>query len=198
VIRQLWLLNGAWSAIIFDGAKSYGRSLKGIIRGTDDAPIACVRVSIRAEWFSAGALRIRRYICGGLLLSFFFCSSSFAGIFFSHPRQGQFRFVPPGNDSWYYVNSNQIAFQTPDKWQHYMGNYLLARPVEKILGKWPTIALFTSANVLKEVEDGYREGASIRDLGVGISGMLLALINQKLVCIYDEDKILFRYSVSLN
>ncbi len=148
--------------------------------------------------YRAGALNILRHTGRGLILTFFISSSSFGGIFFSHPRDGQFKFVTPKDDLWYYVNSNQIAFQSPDKWQHYMGNFLLARPVESVIGRWPTIALFTSANVLKEVEDGYREGLSVRDLGVGIGGMFLALTRQKLVCIFDEDKILFRYSVSID
>jgi hypothetical protein len=143
-------------------------------------------------------LSILRQISRATLLIVFISSSSYAGIFFSHPRDGQFKFVSPKNDFWYYVNSNDLAFQSPDKWQHYMGNYLLARPVQSIIGKWPTIALFTSANVLKEVEDGYREGLSVRDLSVGIGGMFLALTHQNMVCVFDEDKILFRYSISID
>ena len=132
------------------------------------------------------------------MLALILCASSFAGILFSHPREGQFKFVSPGEDYRYYVNADQLAFQTPDKWQHFMGNFLLAKPTEKKIGRWPTIALFSSVNILKEFEDGYREGASVRDLGVGIAGMLSSLSSYKVVCSFDHEKIILTYFVSFD
>jgi hypothetical protein len=96
------------------------------------------------------------------------------------------------------MNPNQFDFQTPDKWQHYMGNYLLASPAKNLIGRWPTIVLFTSLNILKEIEDGYREGASIRDVGVGIAGMLSSISGRKMICTFDEEKIVFKYFISLD
>lgn len=134
----------------------------------------------------------------GLLLAVLISSTSAAGIFFSHPRDGNFKFVSPGSDPWYYVNPGQFEFQTPDKWQHYMGNYLFCSPSERLIGKWPTIVLFASINVLKEVEDGYREGVSVKDLGVGFAGMFSSLTGHQIICVFDEEKILLKYFVSVD
>jgi hypothetical protein len=139
-----------------------------------------------------------RSLARGCLLAIILCSSSFAGIFFSHPRDGQFKMVSPGQDSWYYVNPALFQFQTPDKWQHFMGNFLFIKPAEKAIGRWPAIALFSSVNILKEIEDGYREGASVRDLGIGIAGMISSLSGNKIVCTFDEDKIVFKYFSSFS
>jgi hypothetical protein len=134
----------------------------------------------------------------GLILAILISSNAMAGIFFSHPRDGRFKFVTPGDDPWYYLNPGQLEFQTPDKWQHYMGNYLFCSPSEKLIGKWPTIVLFTSINILKELEDGYREGASVKDLGVGFAGMFSSLTGRRIICVFDEEKILLKYFVSLD
>ncbi|OGC95510.1 MAG: hypothetical protein A2W25_01180 [candidate division Zixibacteria bacterium RBG_16_53_22] len=144
------------------------------------------------------AFAVFQSLARAFLLAFLLCSQSFAGIFFSHPRDGQFKFVSPSEDYWYYVNPDQFAFQTPDKWQHFMGNFLLAKPAEKMIGRWPTVALFSSVNILKEIEDGYREGASVRDLGVGFAGMLSSLSNYKVVCTFDHEKIIFTYFISFD
>jgi hypothetical protein len=124
-------------------------------------------------------------------------ASGICNPFFSYPRDGHFKFAPSEMDRWYYLNPNQIEFQTPDKWQHYMGNYLFAGLSEKAIGKWPTVVIFTSLNVLKEVEDGYREGASFKDLSVGLLGMIASISNRSLICTFDEEKIVFKYSMSL-
>jgi hypothetical protein len=150
-------------------------------------------LSVKALLFAA----LKR-IGEGALIALIIYSTSYGNPFFSHPRDGVFKFVSGGQDPWYYLNPTQLAFQTPDKWQHYMGNFLFASPSEKLIGKWPTIILFASLNVLKEVEDGYREGASVRDLGVGIAGMLSSISGRKMLCTFDEDKILFKYFISVN
>lgn len=139
-----------------------------------------------------------RHLETGFILAILISSTGFAGIFFSYPRDGRFKFVTPSNDPWYYLNPSQLEFQTPDKWQHYMGNYLFCSPSEKFIGKWPTIVLFTSINILKEIEDGYREGASVKDLGVGFAGMFSSLTGRKIICVFDEEKILLKYFVSLD
>ena len=148
--------------------------------------------------YKTNAYGIFRSLAAGFVLALLLFSSSFAGILFSHPRDGQFKFVSPSEDYWYYVNSDQFAFQTPDKWQHFMGNFLLAKPTEKMIGRWPTVALFSSVNILKEIEDGYREGASVRDLGVGIAGMISSLSSYKVICTFDHEKIVFTYFISFD
>jgi hypothetical protein len=100
----------------------------------------------------------------GIILIVLVHSTAIGNPLFSFPRDGSFKFASGSMDPWYYLNPNQLEFQSPDKWQHYMGNYLFADQVEKIIGKWPTIILFSSVNILKEVEDGYREGAYPRTL----------------------------------
>jgi hypothetical protein len=120
-----------------------------------------------------------------------------AGFLFSHSRQNAFKFTTARQDPWFYCDHNEYLIQSPDKWQHYMSNYLFYRPTEKIIGRWQAVALFTSLDVIKEIEDGYREGASIRDFTADILGMLAAMAGQKLVCTYNNERVILKYNFSI-
>lgn len=112
---------------------------------------------------------------------------------FNYPRDGHFKLLSPGNDKWFYIDSENWYFKAPDKWQHYTGNYFFSKVLKDKIGVIPTISLLSIANIAKEIEDGYREGASIRDLGIGTAGMLAGLFQQNLICYYDNEKILLVY-----
>lgn len=114
-------------------------------------------------------------------------------MFFSYPRDGQFKMLSSAEDKWYYIDFDNWYLKSPDKWQHYISNYYSSMILKDKIGLIPTISLLTLANVAKEVEDGYREGASYRDLGIGVAGMLAGIFQQDLICYYDSEKILLVY-----
>ncbi|PJA26311.1 MAG: hypothetical protein CO189_11540 [candidate division Zixibacteria bacterium CG_4_9_14_3_um_filter_46_8] len=116
-----------------------------------------------------------------------------AGIFFSYPRDGHFKFLPAKYDKWYFVDYVNWVMKNPDKWQHYYGNYATAVLIRDKIGLIPTLSLMTVLNVAKEVEDAYREGFSMKDLEIGTIGLLAGAFHQKLACYYDTEKILVIY-----
>jgi hypothetical protein len=137
-------------------------------------------------------------LCTGVFFAATLAPQANAGLLFSHPRDGSFKFTLAKNDPWFYYNRGEYAIQSPDKWQHFMGNYIFYRPTEKIIGRWRAIALFTSLDVIKEIGDGYREGASVRDLTVDFLGMAAALTGQKLICVYDDNSVILKYHFSFS
>ena len=132
---------------------------------------------------------IRAVVFASVLLS----SQANAGLLFSRSGDGHFKFTTAKADPWFYYDHNEYLIQSPDKWQHFMGNYILYRPTEKIVGRWKAIALFTSLDVIKEIGDGYREGVSVRDLTSDFLGILAALTDQRLVCTYDDNTVVLKY-----
>jgi len=116
-----------------------------------------------------------------------------AGILFNYPRDGHFKLLSAKYDKWYYVDNENWYFKAPDKWQHYIGNYFAAKLLKDKVGIIPTISLLSTASILKEIEDGYREGASIRDLEMNLFGIITGLFQQNLICYYDNEKILLIY-----
>lgn len=117
----------------------------------------------------------------GLLFSVILCSQVLASGPFTHPDKGYFSFQPPSRDPWYWVENGG----SPDKWEHYMGNYAGGLILKNRVGTVKTIVLLSTVNFLKEWGDGYREGFSVRDMGANTLGLLASLLNQKLLCNYD-------------
>ncbi len=117
-------------------------------------------------------------------------------ILFSYPRDGNFKFLNSSKDHWYSANNNYWTTSIPDKYQHYMLNYGAASYLERNLDKISIIAILSGLNTMKELEDGFREGASVRDLAVGSLGMLAGLYTKNMICVYDSDSILIKYYVA--
>jgi len=137
-----------------------------------------------------------KYLLSVICMFFILTSAGNSGVFFNHPRDGKFKMLSTSNDPWFYVDKVNWTFKNPDKWQHYMGNYVAAVLMKKKAGYIPTAAILTTANTVKELEDGYREGASFRDLAVGTLGMLAGIFQTNLICEYDSEKIMLMYYLS--
>lgn len=136
---------------------------------------------------------------GIFLIIILFAVNAEAGvrkILFSYPRDGNFKFLSVSEDHWYSANNNYWTTSIPDKYQHYMLNYGAASYLDKNLNRFSIIAILSGLNTAKEIEDGFREGASVRDLAVGSLGMLAGLYSKNMICVYDSDLILLKYYIA--
>lgn len=116
-----------------------------------------------------------------------------ASFWSSYPRDGHFKQLPARGDMWFYVDNEHWAIRAPDKWQHYAGCYVFQKLVQKKLGRLKAFLLTETLGVLKEWDDGYREGWSPRDLIADNLGILTALVASrrlKFVGSFDSEKFL--------
>ena len=114
-----------------------------------------------------------------------------AGFLSSYPRAGKFKQLPARADMWYYVDQERWAIRAPDKWQHFIGCYVSQKLLQQKIGKWKAFLVIESLGILKEIDDGYREGWSPRDLIVDNLGILGALVSGdrlKFTGSYDTEK----------
>jgi len=122
------------------------------------------------------------------------------GYFFSYPRDGQFKQQEGRSDPWYYKGDANWEIQAPDKWQHMMGSYASSEVFSLFMDNKLAGGIVLSLGVLKEVEDGFREGWSVRDIFMDAVGVGASLINNKkykLWCDWNRDSIQFKVSITL-
>jgi len=89
-----------------------------------------------------------------------------------YPKDGRFKQLNPKRDSWYYIDYNNWDLPMPDKWQHYYGNAIVQMLGGRFIGKNKTALVLITFTVLNEIDDGYREGYSLRDLGCSLAGII--------------------------
>lgn len=122
-------------------------------------------------------------------------SEASAGLWSGYPRDGRFKQLSPKADMWFYVDEKRWPVAAPDKWQHFIGCYLSQKLLQKRVGKFKAFLFTETAGVLKEMDDGYREGWSPRDLIVDNLGILGAMVSGerlKFTGSYDSEKFLIR------
>ncbi len=120
--------------------------------------------------------------------------SAKASFWSGYPRDGKFKQLPAKADRWFYTDQKRWPIKAPDKWQHFSGCYLSQKLLQNKLGKLNAFLLTESVGVLKEIDDGYREGWSTRDLivdNLGILGALLSGDKIKFIASYDSEKVSF-------
>ena len=118
----------------------------------------------------------------------------------NYPRDGKFKQLSPHNDSWFFVDEEHWDIKAPDKWQHFTGFYVTQKFLSKYMNKYVSAVLAFSLGVAKEYEDGYREGWSARDLAANTLGILSAMYdkpNAKVLCTYDQEKVMLNLFFSL-
>ncbi len=111
----------------------------------------------------------------------------------NYPRDGRFKQLHPHRDSWFFVDEANWDIKAPDKWQHFTGCYASQKLLSKHMNKYLSGLLIFSFGLYKEYEDAYREGWSARDLAVDALGILAAMYdraNAKVLCTYDQEKIM--------
>ncbi|MCI0596117.1 MAG: hypothetical protein L0Z48_06205 [candidate division Zixibacteria bacterium] len=141
------------------------------------------------------ALRILKILTAGAIFQLMGATQAEAGFWSSYPRDGKFKQLPARADMWYYVDDERWAIRAPDKWQHYIGCYVSQKLLQQKIGKWKAFLVIESLGILKEIDDGYREGWSPRDLIVDNLGILGALVSGdrlKFTGSYDTEKFTIR------
>ena len=111
------------------------------------------------------------------------------------PRDGRFKKLATKADPWFFVDDEHWPIRAPDKWQHFSGCYLTQRLLQGKIGKTKAFLLTESIGILKELDDAYREGWSLRDLifnNLGIFSAMTSSEKIKFTCSYDSEKLLFQ------
>lgn len=129
------------------------------------------------------------------VLAPFFTQRAEANFWSSYPRDGRFKQLPARADMWNYVDEERWAIRAPDKWQHFIGCYLSQKLLQKKFGKWKAFLITEGLGILKEIDDGCREGWSPRDLivdNLGILGAMLSNEKLKFTGAYDREKVVIR------
>ncbi len=127
-------------------------------------------------------------------------ATSVYGYFFNYPRDGQFKKQPARMDVWYYAGDPDWEIKAPDKWQHMMGSYASAELFSTFLDDKLAGGMVFALGLLKEVEDGYREGWSMRDIFMDAAGVGASLLNNdkySLWCNWDNDNVKLMITFSL-
>lgn len=122
------------------------------------------------------------------------------GYFFSYPRDGEFKQQSPKHDLWYYAGDSEWTIQAPDKWQHMMGSYASAEVFSLFMDDKLAGGIVLGIGILKEVEDGYREGWSIRDIFMDVAGVGASLFNNdkcRLWCDWNRNAVLLKLTFTL-
>ena len=122
------------------------------------------------------------------------------GYFFTYPKDGNFKQQPLEHDVWYYKGGTEWTIQAPDKWQHMMGSYASSELLSLFVDDKLAGGLVLGLGILKEVEDGYREGWSVRDVFMDAAGVGASLFNNdeyKVWCDWKSDYIQLKLSVTL-
>ncbi len=121
----------------------------------------------------------------------FLTTGAEAGFWSKYPKDGKFKQLPSKADMWYYVDDQRWLIRAPDKWQHFMGSYLSQKLLQQKMGKWKAFLVTEGLGTLKEIDDGYREGWSPRDLIVDNLGILGAMVSSdrlRFTGTYDLEK----------
>jgi len=127
-------------------------------------------------------------------------TSSAFGYFFNYPRDGQFKQQSIDRDVWYYPGDEDWTIKAPDKWQHMMGSYASAEVFSLVMDDKLAGGVVFALGILKEVEDGYREGWSIRDIFMDAAGVGASLLNNEdysIWCDWHDDNVKLMISFSL-
>ncbi len=139
-----------------------------------------------------------------LLIVLFLCTTSTAaqaGLISTYPRTGGFKQLPPAHDKWFYVDNERWHIKAPDKWLHMMGSLGAAEFLSTMMDERLAGGIVLGLGVLKEVEDGYREGWSARDLIMDITGVGASLINDRrylLWCDWEQDAVIMKLSITFD
>lgn len=133
---------------------------------------------------------ILNIICRLFLLIFIvFCNQANA---WNYPRDEEFKQLQPHRDAWFFVDYAHWDIKAPDKWQYFSGCYISQKLLSRHLNKYLSASIVMSISVLKEYEDTYRKGWSLRDIFADFLGVFSGSFsnrNYKLLCLYDKDKI---------
>lgn len=120
----------------------------------------------------------------------------------SYPRDGKFKKLPLYKDRWFFVDNKNWAIKSPDKFVHFMGSYSLTSIAYDLSDdKWFSAVFSIGLGLVKELDDSYREGWSMRDIYMDLGGTfssLLAPKNTRFLCYYDEQGIMFQASILIN
>lgn len=119
-----------------------------------------------------------------------------------YPRNDKFKQLPITKDNWYFVDNKNWMTKSPDKFVHYMGSYSLANITYRITKDKLISSVFSiGLGLIKELDDGYREGWSKRDIYMDVGGTLSSLFSPKdvrMLCYYDQEAIYFKLSMILD
>lgn len=94
------------------------------------------------------------------------------------------------SDDPYYFVSPDWKIQAPDKWQHFAFNYFAVKVFDGDYG----LALIMTVNIVKELNDGYYEGASLWDMVYNVGGVICAKYDIPLIMSYEADGRLLRFT----
>lgn len=142
---------------------------------------------------------MKRALIVSILMIILMSSQSYA-YFFNYPRDGSFKQQSIDGDVWFYKGDPDWTIKAPDKWQHMMGSYASAEFLSLIVDDKLAGGLVFTLGILKEVEDGYREGWSIRDIFMDAAGVGASLFNNdryKVWCDWKDDNVQLKLSISL-
>ncbi|MFQ6008696.1 MAG: DUF2279 domain-containing protein [Candidatus Zixiibacteriota bacterium] len=120
----------------------------------------------------------------------------------SYLRDGHFKRLPLEKDWWYYIDRENWYIKAPDKWQHFMGSYALAEVVYHVTeNKGWTMLVTVGLGILKEYDDAYREGWSVRDIYMDLGGVAASTLlpdNIKLLAYYNDKEVMFKLSLPVH
>ncbi len=128
-------------------------------------------------------------------------STAQAGLISNYPRTGGFKQLSPSQDKWFYIDHEKWRIKAPDKWLHMMGSFGAAEALSAVMDDRLAGGIVFGLGVLKEVEDGYREGWSARDLLMDLTGVGASLINHErylLWCDWERDAVLVKLSIAFH
>ena len=117
------------------------------------------------------------------------------------PADGKFKMKPADQDVWYYYDDIHWYIKAPDKWQHLMGSYASTKLLNAALNDRLTAATAVFlAGILKELDDSYREGWSVKDLmmdAIGVSAAVLDTEKVRFVGHYTSDRVLLTVNFAM-
>jgi len=143
---------------------------------------------------------MKKAVLISIILMIAMTTQSYAGYFFNYPSDGKFKQQSIDYDVWYYEGDPDWTIKAPDKWQHMMGSYVSAEILSLMVDDKLAGGLVFTLGVLKEVEDGYREGWSVRDIFMDALGVGASLLNNddyKIWCDWDKDTVQLKLSISI-
>lgn len=133
------------------------------------------------------------FLLGGMAMS----QTAHAGF----PADGKFKMQPIQTDHWYFYDEIHWYIKAPDKWQHLMGSYASTKIFNKVRDdKLSAATAVFLGGILKELDDGLREGWSIRDLLMDALGVTAAALDKpglRLVGTYDSERFLITLNIAL-
>ena len=152
-------------------------------------------------WTSSdGGGRVMKWVAIAVLVFLGGSQSASAMIGFAYPRDGHFKQLSVSDDPWYYPGDQNWTIQAPDKWQHMMGSYASTEVFSTLMDHRLAGGLVLGLGILKEIEDGYREGWSPRDIMMDAAGVGASLFNNnkyKFWCDWVDDYVQLKVSVTL-